>query len=216
MITLENVTKTYGPVRALVGVTCTFSAGRRSRPSAARTAPASRRSSRSSARMTRPTSGRIDHGDLGPGSRRRSAPTLGWVGHESLCYPDLTGRENIELAATLHGCEPGPRLRRRRRPLRPARLRRPTRAHLLARAAPAHRPRAGAGPVARGCSSSTSRRRASTPRPPSGSAPSSAKRRRGAPRSSSAPTTTPSPRTLGGASSPSTRATQPRAPSLAV
>jgi heme exporter protein A len=32
--------------------------------------------------------------------------TLGWVGHESLCYPDLTGRQNIELAARLHGCDP--------------------------------------------------------------------------------------------------------------
>jgi heme exporter protein A len=31
--------------------------------------------------------------------------TLGWLGHESLCYPDLTGRQNIELAAVLHGCD---------------------------------------------------------------------------------------------------------------
>jgi heme exporter protein A len=28
------------------------------------------------------------------------------LGHESLCYPDLTGRENIELAARLHGRDP--------------------------------------------------------------------------------------------------------------
>jgi heme exporter protein A len=28
------------------------------------------------------------------------------VGHESLCYLDLTGRQNIELAARLHGCDP--------------------------------------------------------------------------------------------------------------
>jgi heme exporter protein A len=32
--------------------------------------------------------------------------TLGWLGHDSLCYPDLTGRENIELAARLHGRDP--------------------------------------------------------------------------------------------------------------
>jgi heme exporter protein A len=31
--------------------------------------------------------------------------SLGWVGHESLCYGDLTGRENIELAARLYGCD---------------------------------------------------------------------------------------------------------------
>jgi heme exporter protein A len=55
--------------------------------------------------MARPTSGRIDHGDLGPGNQSVRA-ALGWVGHESLCYPDLTGRENVELAASLHGCEP--------------------------------------------------------------------------------------------------------------
>jgi heme exporter protein A len=28
------------------------------------------------------------------------------VGHDTLCYGDLTGRENIELAARLHGLSP--------------------------------------------------------------------------------------------------------------
>ena len=55
--------------------------------------------------MTKPTSGYIDHGDLGS-SRHEVRGTLGWVGHESLCYPDLTGRQNIELAAALHACDP--------------------------------------------------------------------------------------------------------------
>ena len=32
--------------------------------------------------------------------------SLGWVGHDSLCYRDLTGRENIELAARLTGLPP--------------------------------------------------------------------------------------------------------------
>jgi heme exporter protein A len=52
--------------------------------------------------LTRASSGTVDHGDLGA---RRAAVrcTLGWLGHESLCYPDLTGRENIELAARLQG-----------------------------------------------------------------------------------------------------------------
>jgi heme exporter protein A len=47
----------------------------------------------------------VDHGELG---RRRHdvRKTLGWLGHECLCYPDLTGRQNIELAAVLHGLEP--------------------------------------------------------------------------------------------------------------
>lgn len=104
MISLENVTKTFGPVRALVGVSCTFEHG------SITTLRGPNGSGKSTlltlvGTLARPTSGRIDHGDLGSrsGSIRAS---LGWVGHESLCYPDLTGRENVELAASLHGCEP--------------------------------------------------------------------------------------------------------------
>ena len=56
--------------------------------------------------LARVTSGRVDHGDLGR-TRGEVRATLGWLGHESLCYPDLSGRENIELAARLHGRDPG-------------------------------------------------------------------------------------------------------------
>ena len=52
--------------------------------------------------LTRPTSGRVSHGSLGK-TREQVRTVLGWVGHDSLCYGDLTGRENIELAARLHG-----------------------------------------------------------------------------------------------------------------
>ncbi len=105
MISLDNITKTYGPVRALVGVSCTF------QPGSITTVRGPNGSGKSTlltivGTMTRPTSGRIDHGDLGPASHDVRA-SLGWVGHDSLCYPDLTGRENIELAASLHGCDPG-------------------------------------------------------------------------------------------------------------
>ncbi|MGD0527751.1 MAG: ATP-binding cassette domain-containing protein, partial [Polyangiaceae bacterium] len=48
------------------------------------------------------SSGTVDHGELGR-SRPAIRCTLGWLGHESLCYPDLTGRQNIELAARLQG-----------------------------------------------------------------------------------------------------------------
>jgi heme exporter protein A len=104
MISLQNITKTYGPIRALVGVSCTFSAG------TITTLRGPNGSGKSTlltigSTLTKPTSGRIDHGDLGPESQDVRA-SLGWVGHESLCYPDLTGRENIELAASLHGCDP--------------------------------------------------------------------------------------------------------------
>jgi heme exporter protein A len=104
MILLDNVTKTFGPVRALVGVSCTFERG------SITTLRGPNGSGKSTlltiiGTLARPTSGRIDHGDLGSGSRSIRA-SLGWVGHESLCYPDLTGRENVELAASLQGCEP--------------------------------------------------------------------------------------------------------------
>jgi ABC-type multidrug transport system ATPase subunit len=31
---------------------------------------------------------------------------IGWVSHETLAYPDLTGKQNVELAARLHGLAP--------------------------------------------------------------------------------------------------------------
>ncbi len=103
-VELDNVTKTFGAVRALVGVSVRFAPGRASivfGPNG---------SGKSTllaivGTLARPTSGLVRHGALG---RDRAAVrrTLGWVGHESLCYPDLTGRENIELVARLHGLEP--------------------------------------------------------------------------------------------------------------
>jgi len=36
---------------------------------------------------------------------------IGWVGHDTACYPDLTGRENLEFHASLHGlARPGARV----------------------------------------------------------------------------------------------------------
>ena len=55
--------------------------------------------------LVRPSSGSVHYGPLGDDltSVRRA---LGWLGSESLCYPDLTGRQNIELCARLYGLEP--------------------------------------------------------------------------------------------------------------
>jgi heme exporter protein A len=104
-VELRSVTKTYGPVRALVGVSCRFEAG------AVSVVAGPNGSGKSTllaivGLVTRPSAGVVDHGELG--SRRATVRrTVGWLGHESLCYPDLTGRENIELAAHLHGCDAG-------------------------------------------------------------------------------------------------------------
>lgn len=101
LVQLKEVTKTYGPVRALLGVSCQFQAGR---VVVIRGPNGSGKSTLLAilGALARPTSGTVDHGDLG---RRRAdvRRALGWLGHDSLCYPDLTGRENIELASRLHG-----------------------------------------------------------------------------------------------------------------
>jgi len=104
VVELKDVTKTYGPVRALVGVSCRFLEGR---AAVVRGPNGSGKSTLLAllGALARPTSGRVDYGELGP-RRMDVRRTLGWLGHDSLCYPDLTGRENIELAARLHGRDP--------------------------------------------------------------------------------------------------------------
>jgi heme exporter protein A len=104
VIALHNVRKAYGPVRALAGVSCTFRPGR---VTVVRGPNGSGKSTLLSivGTMTKVSSGRVDYGDLGA-SRSDVRRTLGWLGHDSLCYPDLTGRQNIELAARLHGRDP--------------------------------------------------------------------------------------------------------------
>jgi heme exporter protein A len=111
-VEMRSVTKTYGPVRALVGVSARFDAGR---VTVVRGPNGSGKSTLLAivGTLSRPTSGEIDHGDLG---RRREdvRASLGWVGHDSLCYGELSGRENIELAARLYGCDTGAAFERAR------------------------------------------------------------------------------------------------------
>jgi ABC-type multidrug transport system ATPase subunit len=103
-VELRAVTKTYGPVRALVGVTVQFDAGRVSMVLGPNGSGKSTLLSIVGT-LTRATSGKVSHGSLGR-SREQVRMSLGWVGHDSLCYGDLTGRENIELAARLNGLAP--------------------------------------------------------------------------------------------------------------
>jgi len=64
--------------------------------------------------VVRPTAGSVEYqplarldrsGDAG-GDLADVRATLGWVSHETLTYPDLSGRQNVELAAALHGLAP--------------------------------------------------------------------------------------------------------------
>lgn len=53
----------------------------------------------------KPSSGSVDYVGLSDAdvSLRR---VLGWVSHEALCYPDLSARDNVALAARAHGLDP--------------------------------------------------------------------------------------------------------------
>jgi ABC-type multidrug transport system ATPase subunit len=100
-VELRGVSKSYGPVRAVVRASARFDAGR---TSIIRGANGAGKSTLLAvlATLARPSSGSIDYGSIGSrrGEIRRS---VGWLGSESLCYLDLSGRQNIELAARLYG-----------------------------------------------------------------------------------------------------------------
>lgn len=103
-VELRAVTKRFGAVRALAGVDATFESGR---VSVITGANGSGKSTLLSivGTLARPTSGVVDHGELG--SRAQDVRSrLGWLGHDTLAYGDLTGRENIELAARVQGLDP--------------------------------------------------------------------------------------------------------------
>jgi heme exporter protein A len=55
--------------------------------------------------LVQPTSGSVVYPPLGS-DRQRARAHIGWVAHESHCYRDLSGRQNIELAARLYGVDP--------------------------------------------------------------------------------------------------------------
>ncbi len=52
--------------------------------------------------VLRPTSGVVRYEPFGT-NRSAARSHIGWVGHDSHCYRDLTGKENVELAAQLFG-----------------------------------------------------------------------------------------------------------------
>ena len=102
-IKLLRVAKAFGPVRAVVDVTMELHRG------SLVVIEGANGSGKTTllwiiGTLIRPTSGRIDYGFLGSNVSAIRA-RMGWVGHETICYADLTGRENIELAARLAGVD---------------------------------------------------------------------------------------------------------------
>jgi heme exporter protein A len=100
-VRLTNVTKSYGPVRALRSASFELRSGEVSALVGPNGAGKSTVLSIVGT-LARPTSGTIDH--VGYATRELVRATLGWLGHEGLLYPDLSGLENVRLSARLHGC----------------------------------------------------------------------------------------------------------------
>jgi len=99
-VTVQGVTRSFGRTAALRGVDAAFRAGE----------IASLEGHNGSGKSTLlgilgtlipPTSGRVLYDSVGgedPEVRRQ----IGWVSHESHCYPDLSPKQNVALAAALY------------------------------------------------------------------------------------------------------------------
>jgi len=102
-IVVDSVTRTFGAVAALRAVSVTLSAGE------IVTLEGENGAGKSTllavlATVLRPSFGRVVYEPVGE-ELDLVRPELGWVAHESLCYRELSGRENVELAARAYGVD---------------------------------------------------------------------------------------------------------------
>jgi ABC-type multidrug transport system ATPase subunit len=100
-IVVDQVTRTFGAVAALRGVNLELSAGQICMLEGENGAGKSTLLS-VLATVLKPTLGRVIYEPIGE-ELEQVRPELGWVSHESLCYRELTGRENVELAGRAYG-----------------------------------------------------------------------------------------------------------------
>ncbi len=100
-IVVDQVTRTFGAVAALRGVTLELSAGQIFMLEGENGAGKSTLLS-VLATVLKPTLGRVIYEPIGE-ELEQVRPELGWVAHESLCYRELSGRENVELAGRAYG-----------------------------------------------------------------------------------------------------------------
>ena len=56
--------------------------------------------------VIRPSAGTVRYEPIGD-DRTLVRAAIGWLSHETLAYPDLSGRQNVELVARLHGLDAG-------------------------------------------------------------------------------------------------------------
>ncbi|MEM9188760.1 MAG: ABC transporter ATP-binding protein [Myxococcota bacterium] len=107
----DRLVKVFGPTRALAGVSLRFAAGE---VAVVEGPNGSGKSTLLSilGQLARPDAGTVRYGKHPPKRSKRQAirRQIGILGHASMLYPDLTGRENLELFGALYGV---PQVRRR-------------------------------------------------------------------------------------------------------
>ncbi len=99
-VELSGVSKSFGRVRALAGVDALLRGPGLVRIEGANGSGKSTLLSLIGT-LTVPTSGEVIHRGFGA-TRTKIRERLGWLTHDTLTYLDLTGRENLELAAALY------------------------------------------------------------------------------------------------------------------
>jgi len=108
-VAVEGLEKRFGPVVALAGLDFAVPAG----SVLAVLGPNGAGKStllRLLAGLARPSAGQVRIGAAQDGDRRRVRGRVGYVGHATFLYPNLTARENLLFAARLYGvAEPGRR-----------------------------------------------------------------------------------------------------------
>jgi heme exporter protein A len=102
-VVARGLLKTYGSTVALRGVDATLEAAR---VTLIEGANGSGKSTLLGILGTviRPTAGTVTYEPLGD-DRAEVRGAIGWVSHDTLAYPDLSGRQNVELVAQLHGLD---------------------------------------------------------------------------------------------------------------
>lgn len=101
-IEVKDLVKVYGPTRALAGIGLTLEAGRIT------VIEGENGSGKSTllgvlSLLSKPTRGHLRFGQHDPLRRPILRARIGLVAHAAMVYPDLSGRENLELVANLYG-----------------------------------------------------------------------------------------------------------------
>jgi heme ABC exporter ATP-binding subunit CcmA len=105
-IDVQGVTRSFGNTLALRGIDAAFVAGEIA------TLEGHNGSGKSTllgiiGTLLLPTHGRVRYGASAEGTSRDVRRQIGWVSHDSHCYPDLSAAQNLRLAASLYSAPDG-------------------------------------------------------------------------------------------------------------